>query len=60
MSFSRHLLGHVHKSDLEIVGKCVRLNFQPFKGYPCSAILKRVETETKNQGKFFLEKSILL
>ena len=34
MSFSRHLLGHVHKSDLEIVGKCVRWNFQPFKGTP--------------------------
>ena len=34
MSFPRHLLGHVHKSDLEIVGKCVGENFQPFKGTP--------------------------
>ena len=52
MSFPRHLLGHMPKSDLEIVGKCVRGNFQPFKGtlvQPSRKILKR------NQGQDFAE-----
>ena len=60
MSFPRHLLGHMPKSDLEMVGKCVRGNFQPFKGtlvQPSRKILNRNET---NQSKFFLQKSIRL
>ena len=32
--FFSSFIGHVHKSDLEIVGKCVGENFQPFKGTP--------------------------
>ena len=55
MSFPRHLLGHMPKSDLEIVGKCVRGNFQPFKGtlvQPSRKILKRNQT---NQSQFFSE-----
>ena len=53
LSFSRHLLGHMPKSDLEIVGKCVRGNFQPFKGIlvqPTRKMLKRKQT---NQAQFF-------
>ena len=55
MSFPRHVLGHMPKSDLEIVGKCVRGNFQPFKGtlvQPSRKILKRNQT---NQRHFFAE-----
>ena len=54
LSCSRHQLGHVPKSDLEIVGKCIRGNFQPFKDtlvQPSRKILKRKQT---NQAQFFL------
>ena len=53
LSLPRLLLGHVPKSDLETIGKCVRGNFQPFKTtivQPSIKILKRKQT---NQAQFF-------
>ena len=53
LSFPRLLLGHVPKSETEIIGKYVRGYFQPFKRtivQPSRNILKRKQ---KHQGQFF-------
>ena len=60
LSFSRHLLGHMPKSDLEIVGKCVVGNFQPFNGTIVQSSRKILKRKQTIQAQLFLQKSIRL
>ena len=51
-SFSRHLLGHEPSSDLAIVGKCPKGNFQPFKGTLVSHLEKYLNGNEQRQIVF--------
>ena len=61
LSFSRHLLEHMPKSDLDIIGKCVRGNFQSVKGTLVQQSRKLLKRKQTNQASFFVfQKTIRL